>query len=138
MSVTWNNKLNTGITWIDNQHKELFRRIDTLMTAINLGRGKAEVMRLFEFLDNYIVVHFAAEEEAMSKSQFPDMTTHLAEHTKFIEDVAKLKQECSQEVSAAHVIRIKRTVIDWLFNHIGILDTKLGVYLLKTHNEGKS
>ncbi len=40
MAVEWTEELLTGISDIDNQHKELLRRLKDLRTACHEGRGK--------------------------------------------------------------------------------------------------
>lgn len=129
MSIEWSSNLSTGIEWQDRHHKELFKRINRLLDAMTLGHGKEEVGSLFDFLDDYIVYHFEAEEQAMSKHAYPGAYAHTAEHTNFIEDVAALKKEFSRGVSSGLVIKVQRQVVDWLLNHIGGPDRALGEFL---------
>ena len=137
MAIEWSNSLSTGLLWQDTQHKELFRRINNLLEAMNVGRGKEEVIRLFQFLDDYIVVHFEAEEQAMSRFNYPQMVSHLAEHTRFIEDISKLSAECVENMTTGLVIKVQRQVVDWLINHIGGIDKELGKFLASAESERK-
>ncbi|MBI5644094.1 MAG: hemerythrin family protein [Deltaproteobacteria bacterium] len=137
MAIEWSNSLSTGLLWQDNQHKELFRRINSLLDAMNVGLGKEEVVRLFKFLDDYIVVHFEAEETAMSKNNFPGMLAHLAQHTRFIENISRLREECRENISTGLVIKVQREVVDWLINHIGGIDKELGTFLTNADVERK-
>ena len=50
----WNAGLETGIPKIDEQHKELFRQIETLMDKTNSDR----LQETIDFLGNYVVKHF--------------------------------------------------------------------------------
>jgi hemerythrin len=63
MAVAWTEELATGIEVIDDQHKELFRRIDGLLEACKAGKGREAVAGVLAFLENYVVEHFAAEEK---------------------------------------------------------------------------
>lgn len=137
MAIEWSNSLSTGLLWQDTQHKELFRRINNLLEAMNVGRGKEEVVKLFKFLDDYFVVHFEAEEKAMGKFNYPHMVSHLAEHTRFIEDISKLSAECKDNISTGLVIKVQRQVVDWLINHIGGIDKDLGKFLANAESERK-
>ncbi|MBI4950181.1 MAG: hemerythrin family protein [Deltaproteobacteria bacterium] len=137
MAIEWSNSLSTGLLWQDTQHKELFRRINNLLEAMNVGRGKEEVMKLFQFLDDYFVVHFEAEEQAMGKFNYPQMVSHLAEHTRFIEDISKLSAECGKNMTTGLVIKVQRQVVDWLINHIGGIDKELGKFLASAESERK-
>lgn len=138
MGIEWSANLSTGIEWQDRHHKELFKRISRLLDAMTLGYGKEEVVSLFKFLDEYIVYHFEAEEQAMSKHAYPGAFSHTAEHTNFIEDVAALRKEFSRNASSGLVIKVQRQVVDWLLNHIGGPDKKLGEFLLSVEGGKKA
>lgn len=138
MGIEWSANLSTGIEWQDKHHKELFKRINRLLDAMTLGRGKEEVGSLFDFLDEYIVYHFEAEEQAMSKHAYPGAFAHTAEHTNFIEDIGALRSEYKKNASSVLVIRVQRQVVDWLLNHIGGPDKRLGEFLLSIEGRGKT
>lgn len=129
MGIEWTANLSTGIEWQDKHHKELFNKISRLIDAMTLGQGKEEVGSLFKFLDEYIVYHFEAEEQAMSKHAYPAAFIHTAEHTHFIEDIAALREEFAKGASTGLVIKVQRQVVDWLLNHICGPDKKLGEFL---------
>ena len=131
MAIEWSESLSTGVDWQDAQHKELFRRINALLDAMNVGMGKEEVSKLFTFLDEYFVVHFDAEEKAMHQLGYGNTLAHLAEHTRFIEDVSSLAREASEGVTTSLLIKVQRRVVDWLINHIGGIDKGLGAAMLK-------
>lgn len=128
--MEWNRNLSTGVEWQDRHHKELFKRVNGLLDAMSVGMGKAELDRIFSFLDSYFIVHFDAEEQAMSKYGFPDAVEHLKEHTGFIEDISRLRQECENGATMVHVVKVQRLVVDWLINHIGGPDKRLGTHIL--------
>lgn len=132
MAIEWNRNLSTGVEWQDRHHKELFKRVNGLLDAMSVGMGKDELDRVFRFLDSYIVVHFDAEEQAMSKYGFPHAMEHLREHTGFIEEVAALRKEFADGASAVLVVKVQKLVVDWLINHIGGEDKKLGVHIIKS------
>ncbi|MBI2411790.1 MAG: hemerythrin family protein [Deltaproteobacteria bacterium] len=131
MSIEWSRSLATGLEWQDNQHKELFKRISSLIDAMNVGLGREEVGRLFKFLDEYFVVHFNAEDEAMMKYNFPGGPFHMAEHRRFQQDVELIREECNGNITTGTVIKVQRLVVDWLINHIGGIDKALGEYILR-------
>lgn len=130
MSLEWNRNLSTGVEWQDRHHKELFKRVNGLLDAMSTGTGKDELDRMFSFLDSYFTVHFEAEGQAMSKYGFPEAVEHLKEHTGFIEDIARLRQECANGATSVLVIKVQRLVVDWLINHIGESDKRLGAHIL--------
>lgn len=130
MSIEWTANLSTGVEWQDRHHRELFKRINRLLDAMNLGQGKEEVSSLFDFLDEYIVYHFEAEEQAMSRHGYGAVLAHIAEHTRFIDAVASLSAEFRQGPTTGLVIKVQRQVVDWLLSHICGPDKALGEFLL--------
>lgn len=130
MGVAWTEELATGVDVIDNQHKEIFRRIDGLLEACNSGKGREAVAGVLVFLENYVVEHFAAEEKIQRDNLYPEYANHRAMHASFIEDVEKLKQQFEDEgPSLAMVMVTNRKVVDWLVHHIKRSDRALGDYL---------
>jgi len=135
MGIEWSSNLSTGVDWQDRHHKELFKRINRLLDAMSSGYGKDEVRDLFKFLDEYFVVHFEAEERAMNKYNYPGTVGHLSEHTGFIDKIAALRQDFENGASTGLVIKVQREVVDWLINHIGDLDKKLGSFIKSAETE---
>lgn len=130
MAIEWSEGLSTGIDWQDKQHKELFSRINSLLDAMTVGLGKEEVLKLFAFLDEYFIVHFDIEEQAMNKYNYPDTLEHLEQHTAFIDRVGKLRDQAAEKgVTTRLVIQVQREVVDWLINHIGEVDQKLAAFI---------
>ncbi|OHB34355.1 MAG: hemerythrin [Planctomycetes bacterium GWA2_40_7] len=130
MAIEWTQDLATGIDWQDNQHKELFKKIDSLMESMKVGKGKEEVENILNFLADYVVFHFGNEEKAMEKFSYTEYSRHRAEHTKFTNDFSGLKKQVETAASPSIlVIQIQRLVVDWLKNHIGKVDKSLGAFL---------
>ncbi len=130
MAVQWTPDLAVGVSLIDDQHKELFKRIDQLLQASSQGRGKDEVGKLIQFLSDYVVTHFGTEEKAMVQHGYGGITGHKGEHLAFLRDFGDLaKSYETQGASTTLVIAIQRRVIDWLNKHIRQSDKALGAYL---------
>jgi len=130
MAVLWRNDLSIGVEAIDNQHKELFNRINTLLDACTQGKGAEEVGSVIKFLEEYVVVHFNHEQSLMTKYNYPEYEAHKAMHIKFVEDFSKLKQQFEKEGATINfVIQTNQVVVDWLVNHISRVDKKLGAFL---------
>ncbi len=131
MSVEWSRAFSTGVEWQDNHHKELLKKIDNLLDAMNVGMGRDEVMRLFKFMDDYFVFHFEAEENAMERLRYPDVDAHVNEHRGFIKEITRLEDECRESVSVATVVKTQSMVVDWLIKHIGKSDKALGAFIVE-------
>ncbi|MBI3754488.1 MAG: hemerythrin family protein [Deltaproteobacteria bacterium] len=137
MPIEWNNDLCVGVDVIDNQHKELLRRINALLDACSQGKGKDEVGRVIKFLEDYITVHFNAEEAIQKKNGYPDYETHKGLHDEFRKNFSELKKRFENEVVGLYLVLLtNRTVVDWLINHIGRIDKALGSFLKKQGGKG--
>lgn len=131
MAVILDRGFKTGVPWQDKQHRELFEKVRELILAAEKGEGEKEVLRLLDFLDEYVVVHFHDEEKAMNDHRFPDALSHMKEHTGFIEDLSRLKSEVAKGVTPRFVDEVKDRVLLWLETHMSGSDKKLGSFLLK-------
>jgi hemerythrin len=130
MSMEWSSNLATGVTEIDNQHKEIFNRVNRLSAACSEGKGKEQVLRLLLFLEDYIKEHFAAEERLQLRHGYPDYAAHKSQHTRFIADVARLTTAFREEgATLTLVIMTNKTLVSWLIQHIGKTDMELAKYL---------
>ncbi|MDQ7784845.1 MAG: bacteriohemerythrin [Desulfomonilaceae bacterium] len=130
MPIEWNEDLKVGVEEIDEQHRELFRRVNDLAEAMWDGKGKEESGKVMDFLGDYVVTHFATEERHMSSQGYPDYAAHKRLHDRFVEDFYTLRSQFdSGEVTSSMVIRILDETCEWLKSHIKGTDKKLGSFL---------
>ena len=128
--IEWNKRLATGIDEIDDQHKELFSRINLLMEACNVGKGREEVAHLLQFLSTYIRVHFDSEEQIQIESGYPGYAEHRLAHQQFSQDIDRLRHQFTTEgASLVLVIETNQMVAAWLTQHISKMDKALADYL---------
>lgn len=130
MRIEFDPVLLTGVDDIDEQHRELFTRIGQLLEASRNRRSREEVVRLLEFLGQYVIDHFAAEERLMTASGYPRSDGHRAEHAQFVKELEILRHELKSEgPSNLFVIRVGNRVTEWLREHIYRTDRALGAWL---------
>lgn len=130
MAILWKDDLSIGVDQIDNQHKELIARIDGLFEACNNGKGKEEVLKVIDYLGEYVVTHFSDEEVLQKKYGYPEYDNHKKMHTQFIKDFEVLKGNLDKDgVSPSLIIKMNKLLIDWLLNHIKKADKALGTYI---------
>lgn len=131
--MEWTDKLATGISTIDSQHKELFRRINNLVSAIKQHRCKEEIDGTIKFLEDYARVHFSEEEKHMRETNYAGLDKQREDHQKYLAALAELKEQASlprihgssYDLSAT----TNQVVVDWIVDHILKLDMKFGVFL---------
>jgi hemerythrin len=129
LSLQWTQALATGIAEIDEQHQELFRRIDRLLDASIAGDG-IEVTRMLGFLREYVEHHFAAEERFMEEQRYPGLRGHRAEHVQLLEQVRVLDVEHRASGSSpATAAGMHRLLSDWLRTHIGLSDAAMASFV---------
>lgn len=127
--IAWNPSFAVGIESIDEQHRELFRRISDLMDSMADGRGLEAVAGLVSFLEAYVHTHFADEQAEMRRAEYPALAAHLVEHDAFVEDLARLKRELvTGGVTASLTIAVNNRVCQWLVEHILRSDRAFGAF----------
>ncbi len=126
----WNDSLATGIKEVDNQHKEIFRRVDGLLAACKDGKGREKVGETIDFLGGYVIKHFEAEEKIQRDYKFPHYPEHKAMHEQFIKDFSKLKEQFDKDgATLPLVMSMNRTVVAWLVNHIEREDKRIAMHI---------
>jgi hemerythrin len=129
VAVEWDPALSLGHAEIDGQHKELFRRFGALVEAMAAGNAH-EIGVLFDFLEEYVERHFAAEEQVMAATAYPGATVHAAAHARFVRELGELRALFDANGSTNGVSVKTRTWIEgWLRAHIGSVDQTLARHL---------
>lgn len=130
MSMEWSKELATNDSKIDAQHQELFHRVENLISAIKIGKGKEETRKILGFLSNYVVFHFETEEKYMNLNKYPGFAAHVSEHKKFMVELNNIKSDFeTTDDTSSMVTLIQNKLIDWLLNHIGKLDKEFAKFL---------
>ncbi len=130
MAIEWTPDLSVGIEFIDNQHKELFAKIKNLVVACNEKRGQEIIIETLQFLENYTIEHFGAEESAMQKHNYPEYPSHKSQHEEFKKDIRDLKKGIDKEIDRLFVAdRVSNYLVNWLVLHIRKVDKALGAFL---------
>ena len=63
--IPWKSEYETGITEVDNQHKQLVDILNKLYEAMAVGKGKDVLESIFNELTSYTLTHFSTEEKYM-------------------------------------------------------------------------
>jgi hemerythrin len=135
MSIEWTSALATGVTVVDEQHREIFKRVNRLSEACSEGKGKEEVLNLLMFLGDYVKEHFAAEERLQLRHGYPGYAQHKSQHTRFIADISRLATAFKTEgATLSLVIMTNKTLTAWLVQHISRTDMELAEFLKEQEN----
>ncbi len=133
--MEWTQDLSVGIDIIDNQHKELFSRINSLVDAIKHSVCKYKISDVIKFLEDYIHTHFDEEERYMIRYKYPGYEFHKAQHEHFKVEFSALKTELAKLEGGAKPgsydlsVTTNQVVVDWILDHIAKVDKQLGKFL---------
>ncbi len=127
MAIVWNEeRMTTGVLEIDREHQELIRRFNQFHEAMIHGQGRDAAAKLLGFIVDYTESHFAHEEKCMNDLRCPAAAANLAAHNALRREVAGLKTRLKTGgLSIVDLVKIERTLGDWLQNHICAIDVKL-------------
>ncbi len=132
MKVHWSPKLAIGVPVLDDQHRELFRRVAALLTAMADKRGGLHVRQTFQFLDRYVEQHFRDEEKLMRESGYTLLSAHQASHARFVAELRKLEALLEEDGGSARsnvAVRTGGLLCDWLRAHIASSDLDFAHHL---------
>ena len=125
-----NESTTTGIPVIDNQHAELFERVNNLLKALALAKGKGQVGDTVLFLESYVKVHLSTEEDYMIKYGYAHFPPHKTAHAIFTNNVLSLKREFEEKGPTFHLAASVRELVgDWFMNHIKTTDMQYVPFL---------
>lgn len=132
--MEWSQDLSVGIDEIDEQHKELFRRINRLVESVRQSRCRETIPEVIRFLEEYVITHFANEEEYMKEFDYPGYEAHKAQHKEFLKSISGLKgglEKIRNQGGSSYELSVttNQVVVEWILDHIIKVDRKLGGFL---------
>lgn len=136
MLIEFDDSLITGNDTIDEQHKELIKRINDLVVSCKDNDGKVKAIKMLDYLDEYTNFHFTAEEALQKKFGYPDYDKHHAKHEEFKNTIKELF-EYLDELEGPNkdfTDKVQANVVDWLFNHIKSADRSVAEYINLNNN----
>ncbi|MCG8642773.1 MAG: bacteriohemerythrin [Desulfobacterales bacterium] len=126
--MPWSDKLMTGLSQVDDQHKELVKMINELHRAMKMRLGNRETGQILARLADYTVYHFGYEQQLFDAHAYPDRENHSAVHDRLVEQVLEYKKEHDQG-KAALSMDLMHFLTDWLKDHILKTDMQYVPYL---------
>jgi hemerythrin len=128
--IAWTPDYAVHVEQIDEQHKELFRSFNDLLEAMWDEKGKEVVTGSLQFLSNYTIFHFGAEEFLMVQHGYPDYQIHKSLHDGFVREVKEFVAKCaSQDVGTEVVVGVASSLGEWVKDHVKRMDVQLGAFL---------
>lgn len=136
--LKWHDKYLTGISIVDEQHKELFDIINATSELLSLPSHTDkydEIVHILDKLYNYTVFHFNTEQDIMNTIKYPKMFSHKVEHDDFISKIAQVDLQAIDENQDAYLLEIIDFAVDWIGSHIVSRDFEIVEYYNAFYNK---
>jgi hemerythrin len=126
--INWTDEMSVGSDMLDGHHKKIIECLNRLHPLIDATGRDDQVYAVLIMLEDFILVHFSAEEQCMRKAGYPDWHAHKEQHDKMYDLVAGLKSDVDhgRALDAKHLFDI---IYDWLLQHIMGEDKKYVAFL---------
>lgn len=83
----WTNTLSTGNTHIDDDHRVLVERVNTVLECIAQRADNLALSQALDSLGSFTREHFAQEEDLMQKAVYVRAQEHGAQHHALLEQM---------------------------------------------------
>ncbi len=129
-TIEWDDSLSVNVDLIDEQHKELIKRINAISKAVDSHQSPEVTLNTLSFMSDYTDFHFSTEEKHMKEHNYPAMDLHLAQHKEFKDMVKHMIEDFEEEGPTPALGKsINTYLLNWLIEHIKGIDSKLGEFL---------
>lgn len=131
----WKDKYLLSVELIDDQHKELFNRVEGFIKTVRSDAPwedkLQQVNETLEFMKVYVVEHFRDEEEYQLKIGYPGYEQHKKVHTDMVEFVLQISEEYEKSGYSEPLIQqFAGRLLTWLINHVSSEDQKIADYAI--------
>ena len=121
--LEWSDELSVQVRELDEQHKQLLAMINRLRDALLANRGREIRKELVAEVADYVVEHFAAEEQYMQLFNYSGYQEHRQEHEQFAAEALDLKRRVDRGLPVLSQ-ELLTLLQGWLNNHIKGTDKK--------------
>lgn len=127
MLLEFAKEFETGVSKIDDQHKELINKLNAVVASGMNSATRQETEKTLKFLEDYVLKHFSEEERIQKQCNYPKYEWHKGQHQLFIKELQGLKKEYMENgPSARFTLTLNKSVIQWIIKHIKSADVELG------------
>jgi hemerythrin-like metal-binding protein len=131
--IEWNEKLLTGVTEIDSQHKILVDAINDANSRLMEDHDIKLIEQITKDLLSYAIFHFETEEDLMLQYDYDgesaeEAQLHQKQHREFSTQVLAVRDGLrdGKEISREDLLAFLN---GWLISHIMNTDQRLGAFL---------
>ena len=121
--LIWNNDFSVGVQELDEQHKKIIEIENRLIKAKDVEIDSETLSDILSDLTKYISEHFESEEKLFYKYNYPDYSSHRAQHNLFRKQIAKFCIDAMYYKSTVP-IELLTFLEEWWKNHTQGSDMK--------------
>lgn len=130
----WKEHYRVGSELIDTQHQELFKRVAAFIQVVQSDgpweQRLEKVKETLVFMQHYVLIHFADEEQLQQEIGYPGFEKHRQIHENFKAEVQQFAKTVELEgFDEEKVQEFSAKVMTWLIMHVGREDQKIGEFL---------
>jgi adenylate cyclase len=116
--LVWKEEQHTGLAEVDDAHRILMERINTLTAQIDQNECR-DFADIFPFLTRHNQKLFPVEEKLMRAQNYPFAEGHAQEHKRFIENLAMLEKKAKTNTEDPRYLafRTDLVLLDWFASH---------------------
>jgi len=132
--MIWKDEYKIGVELVDSQHEELFKRLGDFIVTVRSEQDKEEkrkeIEKTLDFMGEYVVTHFNAEEALQKKYNYPDYENHHKIHEDFKAEIAEFKEKYKENnYDEDFVLEFSGRLLTWLINHVASTDQDIGKHI---------
>lgn len=128
----WTDAYLLGDPGMDDTHRAFVALLDALMRAAD-----DDLLVCLDALAEHVEAHFAQENAAMARSQFPARECHIDEHAAVLASVHGVRARLAGHGDTQACRRLAQALADWFPAHTDRLDSALAHWLCKQRAGGK-
>ena len=126
----WTEDMSVNNDVLDEQHKELFNKINELLDAMINDNAEDVVEDMVHFFKQYMEGHLRYEENFLADIGYPETAEHAAQHAAFVEKYREFKDQLdASDDRARMVMEMENFMGTWLADHIQIEDKKYAKFI---------
>ena len=124
--MMWKDTYRIGVDRIDQQHMELFRMTEELVSAVKEGATVEVYQKILGFLKDYVIYHFRDEEAYQASIHYSGIEAHKEEHRQFTQTVLHYEERLMANGFDEKTMKdLAGTVTTWLIYHVVDTDQKI-------------
>ena len=124
--IVWDESLSTGIKSIDEEHKMLIERLNSVTEAIEKHLDEGTIAKTLDFMLDYTNFHFSNEERFISDNGYPGLEVQQKQHKNFKDSINQIILNFQQDGADKNIAEdIHDLLFVWLKKHIMEVDHQL-------------